>query len=300
MPTRGRYRQGQQACGREAVKAGHRRRGATTLAALLAVVAVAVAGWASPPSGATHDWLTRRLAQPIGRALGRWLLHPRVPRNSTAGSGRDSAAWIEPQHAAVVGRVVYLTWLVRDSIEGGATVLRGRTGYAWERRGTVGVDSLRRIQFRDSGLVRGECYAYELLVRRGGKSQRCGRQEVTRPGEPALRVMRVSSNPCRGPAILDVVVAEAGPLSVDVFDVSGRRVEHGPASGGTGGRGRLRSANAAVGDSFLRIRTSLPSLRPSRSPPLMVATSACGPTRNGESRPSADLAASGRTMREGP
>jgi hypothetical protein len=118
---------------------------------------------------------------------------------------------------------VRLTWVVAGMTGFKAAVERRTEGGEWERLGEVTADGTGRLSFEDHEVVAGRRYGYRLAYVDEGTERHTGETWVTVPRlELALRGFQ--PNPSVGRPTVALVLAEAGPATLEAYDVAGRRV----------------------------------------------------------------------------
>ena len=151
--------------------------------------------------------------------------------------------------------VARLRWSIADGAGSRWTVERSRGGADWRAVGAVVPDGTGFALFEDHSVAGGERYGYRLESPDGGVF---GEAWVEVPRSCAFALLAVQPNPA-GPEGLRVAfsLAEEGPVAIEVFDPSGRRVlvrELGALAPGNHLVSLGRAAGMKPGACFVRLR----------------------------------------------
>jgi hypothetical protein len=120
---------------------------------------------------------------------------------------------------------IVLEWeTVTESNHAGFHVYRRGPTASWERRNARILGGGPAYRFVDPDVVPGSRSAYEVeSVSRTGETERFGPVEVVVPVTTRF-ALRAAPNPAAGAARITYTLPEAGPLTLRVFDLSGRLV----------------------------------------------------------------------------
>ena len=119
--------------------------------------------------------------------------------------------------------VVTLDWYAVNAASLAATVQRRTAASYWVPLGTASADGSGHIRYQDRTVVVGGRYAYRLGYSDGGAEQFTQETWVDVPA-PKLALDGLRPNPAVGAMAVSFSLPNAGPASLEVVDVSGRRV----------------------------------------------------------------------------
>jgi hypothetical protein len=120
--------------------------------------------------------------------------------------------------------VVELRWNVRGSPGDPCRLERHDPDGDWRATETVLLDGSGQVTFVDREVVAGARYGYRLAVIDGGELTRSAEVWLQVPGGAELALRGFSPNPAGSDARVAFSVRERSPVTIDVLDVSGRRV----------------------------------------------------------------------------
>jgi hypothetical protein len=118
---------------------------------------------------------------------------------------------------------VTLTWQSATAQGVVGTVYRRTETNSWQSMGSAVLDGPDRLQFVDRSVVPGSRYAYRLGYSNGGAEQFTQETWVDIPA-PRLALDGLRPNPSPGAMTVSFSLPDAQPASLEVVDVSGRRV----------------------------------------------------------------------------
>jgi hypothetical protein len=116
---------------------------------------------------------------------------------------------------------VRLVWSTELADE--VTIYRRRGDEAWSALARVGADGSHRVRYEDREVVPGATYAYRLGIPMNGGEIFAGETEVTVPAASEFALGPVSWERAGRSLTLGVTLPRAAPVTIEVFDVSGRR-----------------------------------------------------------------------------
>jgi pre-peptidase len=135
-----------------------------------------------------------------------------------------TAALLSLASAQATPERVTLTWFAADPALV-ATVYRRRESQPWTALGTVSPDGGGLVRFADDDVVAGERYEYRLGVWRDGAEEFYGATWVEVPRAIVeLAIRGVRPNPSAGEAWVTFALPRAGGATLELLDVTGRRV----------------------------------------------------------------------------
>ena len=148
-----------------------------------------------------------------------------------------------------------LRWSVASGADTRWTVARRREDAPWQGIAEATADGSGDVRFEDRDVAAGERYGYRLESPAGATF---GEAWVEVPRETGFALLGARPNPA-GPRGLEVFfsLAEAGPVSVEVFDPAGRRVlarDLGTLEPGSHQVSLERPAALRPGACFIRLR----------------------------------------------
>jgi hypothetical protein len=149
---------------------------------------------------------------------------------------------------------VTLIWHAAGSLEGPATVERRSGEPAWQPLATVFADGSGRIEHRDAGVVAGERYGYRLTYMSEGRRSVTPEVWVDVPAEPRLALEGLRPSPASGEALAWFTLGSGEPATLEMLDLSGRRVLAREVGGLGAGRHAVRLDLSALGPGVYWIR----------------------------------------------
>ena len=102
------------------------------------------------------------------------------------------------------------------------------------------------LVYIDRDVVAGTRYGYRLGVNEGGREILLGETSVDVPSGPELSLAGFQSNPTRNDVRVVFSLADAAPAKLEMFDVSGRKIES------------IEVGNLGAGSHVLRIADGKP------------------------------------------
>lgn len=154
---------------------------------------------------------------------------------------------------------VTLRWYGSGSAASG-TVYRREPGSAWRALGTTGADGLGRWSWVDRDVTPGAGYDYRLGVVRNGGERFFGETHVDVPLRSTLALAGVQPNPSDGPLSVTFSLPGSEPATLELFDVTGRRLAVRAVGGLGAGTHQLRldtdRVQLAAGLYLVRLRQS--------------------------------------------
>ena len=123
--------------------------------------------------------------------------------------------------SAAAGRV-QLQWEL--GVSASATLYRSTDGQAWARIASLTPDGSNRISYQDAAVTAGQRYGYRLGLVIDGHEMTAGETWVDVPLEAVFALRGVRPNPTNGPLTLSFSLANSSPASLELVDLSGRRV----------------------------------------------------------------------------
>jgi hypothetical protein len=103
-------------------------------------------------------------------------------------------------------------------------VYRREPGSAWRALGTTGADGLGRWSWVDRDVTPGAGYDYRLGVVRNGSERYFGETHVDVPLRSTFDLAGVLPNPSGGVLSVTFSLPGAAPATLELFDVTGRRL----------------------------------------------------------------------------
>ena len=155
-----------------------------------------------------------------------------------------------------------ITWQVANRSEP-VTVYRAQSGMAWQALGTRIPDGSGRVQFEDTALKPATRYGYRLGVPDGGVEVAAGEVWVTTPASAEFALRGMSPNPAVAELWVSFSLPNDVPATLELLDLSGRRVLAADAGQLGAGVHRLslgKSANVPPGVYLVRLRQGVRSL----------------------------------------
>jgi len=129
---------------------------------------------------------------------------------------------------------VQLRWQV-SALDRDYRVFRSAEGAVWDALGTASPDGAGSVRWVDSGVTPGAAYSYRIAYRDDGVERFSGDVRVTVPRAYGLQLAAAPLTTGRGFAV-ELTLPGPGDASLEVFDVSGRRLHEQAV--GTLGAGR--------------------------------------------------------------
>ena len=147
-----------------------------------------------------------------------------VPARTTLAVVEDAATATAASlvKAEVEGGAVHLTWWLASTRDVAAMVERSANG-GWEALGAATLDGSNTATWVDAGVAPGR-WAYRLRVRDAAGEAVSAETVVEVPGEVALAIRAVTPNPAPGRVTVTFDLPRAGEATLELLDVSGRRV----------------------------------------------------------------------------
>jgi hypothetical protein len=121
---------------------------------------------------------------------------------------------------------VRLEWALGGSAGVSATVYRCTAAVPWQTLATVSADGTGRIRYEDGAVAPGTRYGYRLGLRDGEREGFAGETWVEVPAAASFALSGVRPNPAAaGRLWVRFALSTAEPAALELYDVSGRRVE---------------------------------------------------------------------------
>ncbi|HVP15177.1 MAG TPA: T9SS type A sorting domain-containing protein, partial [Terriglobales bacterium] len=124
--------------------------------------------------------------------------------------------------ASAVGGRVEVVWQLGAGAA--AALYRSVDGASWERIGTLSADGLHRMSYVDRDVSGGHRYGYRLGIAMGGAEVTAGETWVDVPLRAVFALHGARPNPAAGAPNLWFSLADGSPATLEVLDLSGRRV----------------------------------------------------------------------------
>ena len=141
---------------------------------------------------------------------------------------------------------VRLAWMSDEHRAFIATAYRRAAGASWESRATLTPDGEGQLTFEDRNVEPGARYDYRLGVAEGGTERFYGAISVLIPRASGFRLEGARPNPSAGVLTVAFALPDDAPATLELLDVSGRRIA-GRAVGMLGpGEHTLRLAERGV------------------------------------------------------
>ena len=140
---------------------------------------------------------------------------------------------------------VSIAWQASTPLVDVAVERRTESG-EWAAVATIASDGTGRLAYQDRAVTTGVRYGYRLRITHPGPERTTGETWVEVPARLDFALRGVHPNPSSGPLAVSFTLPDAAPASLELVDVSGRRVSEqdvGHLGGGThvvdlaGGRG---------------------------------------------------------------
>ncbi|HEY2954034.1 MAG TPA: hypothetical protein VGK89_02150 [Candidatus Eisenbacteria bacterium] len=119
---------------------------------------------------------------------------------------------------------VRLVWQSVDALSLHATVERRGEQSDWQPLAAVSADGTGRIEYEDRGVTAGERYAYRLAYTEDGADLHSAETWVDVPQALQLALAGLRPNPAVGELNVWLTLPGAAPATLELLDVSGRRV----------------------------------------------------------------------------
>lgn len=125
----------------------------------------------------------------------------------------------------IVDGRVKLQWYLPDAAGQPVGVYRRPIPGDWARVGGLTVDGSGRVSYEDADATPGRSYQYAIGVMENGRETLAGQVWVDVPLNDRLAIRGITPNPSRNGFSVRFALAGAGPATLEVVDVTGRRVE---------------------------------------------------------------------------
>jgi hypothetical protein len=135
-----------------------------------------------------------------------------------------------------------------------ASVERRAEDGAWQRLGRASTASPDRLRYEDREVVAGSRYAYRLAVGGGGATDYTAESWVDVPLGYSVALAGFQPNPASGVPTVAFALADASPATLEVLDVSGRRLVARDVGGLGAGRHTLQLEGVALAPGIYWIR----------------------------------------------
>lgn len=133
---------------------------------------------------------------------------------------------VEPQagttNSVYAGRTLTLQWWIADSVNREVRVHRRDANGSWRSAGRARADLRGQLSWRDSTVLRGRSVEYALELRTPRGIRFVPLPAIFVPGDRSLRV--VARTDGAGSALLLLELPTAHPATLELFDVTGRRL----------------------------------------------------------------------------
>jgi hypothetical protein len=152
---------------------------------------------------------------------------------------------------------VTLVWEIGGSSPASASIERRTQSADWVALASVAPDGAGRVHFEDHGVVAGGRYAYRLRLGSGAGSTTTGETWIEVPAALAFALEGARPNPTSGPLAVAFTLPSAARATLEVLDVTGRRVRSRTIESPAVGRQLLSlegDAALAPGLYFVRLR----------------------------------------------
>ena len=127
--------------------------------------------------------------------------------------------------------LVRVTWYTADANRFSATVYRSTDDGDWTALGTVSPDGTGQIVYEDRAVTAGARYHYRLGVVENGQESFLGEVTVEVPAASMLAIETIRPNPADREMWVSFSLPLSEPATLDLIDVSGRRVREQVVSG---------------------------------------------------------------------
>lgn len=160
------------------------------------------------------------------------IYDPVVDRMVLYGGDGGSETWqlqwdpSTPTQAALVSSDVtpdriQLVWQVSAGAE---VTVEGSSGGEWSPRALVTANGIGRVSYEDVFVVPAHRYGYRLRWQEQAGQVVAGEVWIDVPSTSGLQLLGVKPNPSAGPMEVGFALPSAGDVSLEVFDVRGRRI----------------------------------------------------------------------------
>jgi hypothetical protein len=119
---------------------------------------------------------------------------------------------------------VHLRWSVLGAAGATAVIERSSPGGAWTALSSVRLDGSGQVEYEDRAVSAGSRLGYRLLVDEGGEVTRSSETWVDVPKGESFALEGFRPNPSSAGARVAFRVAERGTVTLELIDLSGRRV----------------------------------------------------------------------------
>jgi hypothetical protein len=233
--------------------------------------------WELPLAAPSMQW--RMLAASGGYPVGRYshfsLFDPVQDRMLVSGGFRQVAPgqlndvfrlqWYDEITAAATALLsvdahadcVTLRWSVRGDAGTPARIERQRSKEVWTTRERVVLDGSEQVSFADRDVHSGERLGYRLVVEEASGPTTSATTWVDVPSGARLELFGFEPNPAFDRARVAFSLPNSGPATLELLDVTGRRVAEQAIAGGTAGRRAVElipDAALAPGLYFIRLQ----------------------------------------------
>lgn len=158
-----------------------------------------------------------------GGAIAAWAREDQTVRALRIGVNGPVAVALSLVSVEVEVGFVRLLWYVAEGASLRFTVERRSENGEWERLAEITPDGTEKLAYEDRAVVPGTRYGYRLSYTEEGSEGHGGETWVSVPRlELALRGFQ--PNPSAGIPMVGLVLAEAAPATLEVYDVAGRKV----------------------------------------------------------------------------
>jgi len=138
---------------------------------------------------------------------------------------------VSVSNTEVMPGLVRVTWYTADANRFSATVYRSTDDGEWTGLGTVSPDGTGQIVYEDRAVTAGTRYHYRLGVVENGQESFLGEVTVEVPAAAALAIEAIRPNPADREMWVSFSLPLSEPATLDLIDVSGRRVREQVVSG---------------------------------------------------------------------
>jgi hypothetical protein len=125
--------------------------------------------------------------------------------------------------AAIGAEAVRLRWVIGETQEQRANLYRSSDDGPWTRLAEV-VARGDTLEYEDTEVRTGLRYSYRLGIRSAGHEVQRGLVSVTVPGRMDFGLVRVWPNPVVGTPAVAFSLPRSAAATLDLYDISGRRV----------------------------------------------------------------------------
>ena len=119
---------------------------------------------------------------------------------------------------------VRLTWYVADGSIPEAAVYRHTESGGWRWAGRLEAEGTGRLEFEDTDVEPGHTYGYRLGWAENGREQQSTETWVEIPSAFTLQLAGFTPNPSTGPVTVSFSLPNADPATLELLDVTGRRI----------------------------------------------------------------------------